>query len=872
MKTRRYIRVSLVLLILVAAAWLLPFLFSTRRYHRPLEARLQQILGQRVVFDSASIELLPRPGFSLINATILEDSDFGAEPFARVDRIDCDVAFSDLLNGRIDFPHLRLESASINLVRNAQGRWNFESLLNRVPGPSTGGAASARAPATLDMSIHDARINFKLGADKKPFAITGVGGNLRFNRAQRSIDLDLAGTPLRADLSLPSPGALQLSGHWEADGASGGALDATIRTRGALLYDWIPLLSGRNPGLYGLIDADAYITGSLDVPQVEARAHLSQLRRWDSLPPAGDFPVDLSVKGRLDRRVGRVLIEGLEARFGSSAVKATGTVAEVGRDPELDLVAGLESVRIEDFLGLAWRLNGQAPAWNLGGRADGQLTVNGPWSRRVYAGLLRTHAVALSASGRRFPLSDTIVRADGRRIEFTSVRINAGSHLSILAEGALNLSGSKAGRTSDTASPVPGYELKLSTNAAPLAETAAFARALGVRVPEGLNLRGSATADLALTGSAWPPARPTTTGHAELEDAQVWLPGLSQPLEVSSAHISLDNSHLEISPLTATLGQIALAGRLERAGTRPGICHFDLQSPALDLREASSTLEVFGNRTPVPWFENIPGLSTFAARRAAGTDLLKAVNAQGEFSTPVLTYGPLTLREFRTGLEISNRLVRVSSAVFRTLAGRGQGSADFDLGARAPHLTVDFSAGGVRVENWAAYLPPQLASIRGTARFAGRFSSQGASRGDLESNLEGRASLHLSNIDFGHFDLLREVAQAAAWGDVPLARIPLTTLRSADLSLEVRNRRVILKPARVEVGDARFELAGNCGFDRKAQIEATADFRHVGRHRLEDRDSGANRVAHFRLLGRPGALAVALEDEAARSVTMDDEP
>ena len=872
MRTRRYLRFAVALLAMLAAAWFLPVLFSTQRYHHRLEVRLEQILGRRVLFSAASLELVPRPGFTVADATILEDPEFGSEPFARVNRIVCDLAVSKLLHGRIEFPHLRLESPSINLVRNPQGRWNFERLLTRVPASASGAPGRIDGAAALELTVQDARINFKVVADKKPFTITQVDGDVRFDRASRSITLDLTGTPLRTDLNLPSPGQLQLSGDWRANAGGGsGALNATLRTRGALLYDWIPLVSGRNPGIYGFIDADAHVTGSLDLPEVEAQARLSQLRRWDSLPPPGDFPVNVAVKGRLDRPGGRAVLERFNIRFGESRLSLSGAVSELSRRPVLNLAAAFEGTRFEDLLSLAGRLSGRTPVWSLTGRADGLVTIGGPWSTPLYTGLLTTRDASFSAGGRRFPVSDASLRANGRRFEFAAVRITAGPNLAILAEGALNLVDLTAARKSGKSVATDTYEVTFSTHAAPLPETAAFARALGLRAPQSLDLQGSVTADLTLTGRAWPPARPVMVGHAEVRAAQLWLPGLTRALDIPGARIEFDDSHIAADQLTIALDAGRFTGRIEHAGIRSAPWHFDLRSPALDLRQASSWFEAFGNRTSLPWFERLPGLSTLPARRAAGTGLFNALDAQGQFSTPALTYGPVTLRDFQGHVEISRRLVRVTSARFRTLAGHGQGSAEADLTGRVPRLAADFTADGLRVEGWSSGLPPQLATLRSLAALSGHFSSEGSSRAELESNLQGRARLHLTNLDLGRFDPLRDVAQAAAWGDLAPSRMPLT-LRSADLSLEVRNRRVTLKPTRLEIGGALFDLAGSCGFDRKAEFETAADLRHANRRWAGDRDPPTSRIAHFLLFGPLDTLGAALEDETARSVKPDAVP
>jgi len=224
----------------------------------------------------------------------------------------------------------------------------------------------------------------------------------------------------------------------------------------------------------------------------------------------------------------------------------------------LNLAAAFEGTRFEDLLSLAGRLSGRTPVWSLTGRADGLVTIGGPWSTPLYTGLLTTRDASFSAGGRRFPVSDASLRANGRRFEFAAVRITAGPNLAILAEGALNLVDLTAARKSGKSVATDTYEVTFSTHAAPLPETAAFARALGLRAPQSLDLQGSVTADLTLTGRAWPPARPVMVGHAEVRAAQLWLPGLTRALDIPGARIEFDDSHIAADQLTIALD----AGRL----------------------------------------------------------------------------------------------------------------------------------------------------------------------------------------------------------------------------------------------------------------------------------------------------------------------
>src|SRR5579863_5075564 len=151
---RRTSRRALVaVLFLALAAWFLPSLVSVERYRRRLEAGLEQALNRPVDFSAVSLRLLPRPGFVIENVVVHEDPRFGIEPFARVDRIDCDLAWRSLFGSRFIFSRLHLDHPTFNVVRNAAGEWNAESLLREsgIALPA-GRASTSRSARTKSLS------------------------------------------------------------------------------------------------------------------------------------------------------------------------------------------------------------------------------------------------------------------------------------------------------------------------------------------------------------------------------------------------------------------------------------------------------------------------------------------------------------------------------------------------------------------------------------------------------------------------------------------------------------------------------------------------------------------------------------------------
>jgi AsmA family len=880
MRTRRYARIGALAVALLAAAWLLPSVLSAERYRRRVEAHLEQSLGRPVRFGHISLKFVPRPGFSIDDVSVLEDPTFGTEPFARVDHIDCDLAILSLLRGRAVLEHLGLEGAAINLVRTSPGRWNVQ----RFVAGTARSAPTAGAPPGLSIEVSDARLNFKFGVDKKPFAVTDLHGRVSLDRKQRALAFDLTGSPVRTDvrtgLGMPSPGQIELQGHWLPGRGGENGLNATLRTRGALLYDWIPLVAGRNPEIYGLVDADAHLTGSPALLNVEAQLRLSQLRRWESLPAAAELPVNVSLKGQLDREAGQASISELEASFGSSHLNLRGNVLQFGANPILDLTAAVDRSRLEDFIALTGRVVGQPSWWDprlplqLTGVLDSVVSIQGDWSHLSYSGSASARGVRLVVRGASMPVSDAVLRFEGRRFELSSVRISATPRLTLVAEGALSLSGALTGgnSTSGRVRPAPprkrlrpeplqkpGYQVSVSAHSVPAHDVVALVAELGLGAARTLDARGPVTANLSLAGALWPSARPVLTGTAELRGVELVLPGLVKPVQIVRAQIGINGERVTIDPASASFAGTVFSGRIEHAGARGQPWIFDVSSPTLNLGEASSWFEALGHPTATSWFELIPGLSTLAARRAAGSGLFNALNVRGQFSTPVLTYQRVTLRSFRGHIEMSRRLLRVTSAEFRVSAGHGVGSAEVDLSGLQPRLTTDFTLSGLRIENWASHLPPQLAEARGAAAFSGHFSAEGVSFPQLEATVEGHAHMMVTNVDLGHYDPLRDTTRAAAWGELAPVRSPLT-LRSGQIPMDVHNRRLIVKPTRFELAGAVFEVAGSCGFDGSAQFVSNADLQKTSRRWIDDSDPTATRTAHFLLTGALDALKATAAD------------
>src|SRR5882724_9360704 len=131
------VAVSLAVL-LVAAALIVPHLIDVNQYHSQIQAQLEKRLGRQVTLGNIELSLFP-PSFQVENAIIAEDSRFATgRSFATAEKLAVSVKFWPLLRKDIEIKSLQLDRPRIELVKDARGIWNFDSLGKQEHGkPST---------------------------------------------------------------------------------------------------------------------------------------------------------------------------------------------------------------------------------------------------------------------------------------------------------------------------------------------------------------------------------------------------------------------------------------------------------------------------------------------------------------------------------------------------------------------------------------------------------------------------------------------------------------------------------------------------------------------------------------------------------------
>ncbi len=844
-------RLALVLALVVLAAWVVPTFFSAAHYHERLQAALEKALGRPVTFGQVSFHILPGPGFTISNAAVAELPPFGAEPFIQARQIDCELRWRSLWTRRLDVSRLVLAGASLNLVRNTAGQWNLGGLLARRQRrlPSPGHHPPRLGHGRLDIVARHARLNFKIGSNTKPLAVANLDAQLNLDPRTGRVTFRLRGDPIRTDLSIPTPGPLELDGAWEPSASPGGKLDARLQTRGALLDDWVSLVAGHSLGLYGVIDSNVLLSGSLDHVRFQGSASLTQLHRSAALPSAQAVPIAIHWRGDFDRRRRQLNLSSLDVALARSRLHLSGALLGPLSDPHLDMVAAVERSHLQDILGLIRCASGQRASWGLSGRINGMIAVHGLWRHLQWGGFLSVRGGRLTTNGANFPLSPLALRIDRGQAQLAPFRIWLAPRVAAVGVGAFRFPtlGRPAKRLLSTGG---DYRLQVSARSIPLPDLLRLGREMGWKSFGHVTGAGEVSFFVTVAGRLRPHVAPQLFARAELQRARLLLPTLTQPLNVPRAELEIVGHRILAQPVVAVMGGSVFSGRLLHEGSSASPWRFWIHANHLNLSQCAAWF--ISSRQPRPFalLGRWAGLRAVFERHAAASDFFRRLNAEGTVSTPRLQVRNLRLSGFRADISIHQQVVRITHLDFRAGGGEGSGLLVLDAAVSPPWLDARLALQHARVQAIAPYLSPKLAGARGTYSVAGQWVTRGDDGRQMAENFRGSGTLRVSHLTLGHFDLLNAVAQSSGLGSLEPQTSP-GTIPSLTARFEVHHGHVLVRSVPLRVGGVALALTGSYTFAGAIRLRVQADFRSVRRHWLHPKIAALSvqRLAKLDLVG-----------------------
>lgn len=767
---------------LLAAVVVLPPLINMGRYRRSIAASIGRSMGRQVHISSVTLRLAPRPGFAFSGFVVDEDSEFGSEPLLRCDDVVANLRLLSLWRGRLEVSSIHLDGASLNLVRNARGAWNFASILLQaanIPNAPTGQRHAGKAPRFPYIEAVNSRINFKQGDEKEALSFlnadlsawleTPEQWQVRFEAqpARTDLDLDLADT-----------GVLRIEGALLRARTLGAMpLRVSASWSGAPLGQLTRLTLGDDTGWRGNLSLNATVTGTADLARIRTRLRIDGLHRAE-LPAAQPLDVETSCQATYRRRQASLEQILCVSPVGAGALRLTGGMLDVQTHPLPDLALDIRNLPASSMLAV-FQLLRSTPGLQILGAINGHFTyaatANGA---PVLAGGMEAGRLNfLLNSGRNLALAPVRLLCEQRSsaglANPRSTGAAGGSQPALVLQPLSVSMGAPAPITLDGRFTSSGFDLHLN-GPATFSRLGEFSRAFGLLsglfpaatrdASWSFGNSGTAALNLELNGP-WleplpeadlPEPSSIAQGGIAVRGAELTAPFLAQPVKIDSAQSILGPQTIEWTNASIGYGPLRAQGTLESPlhcpPASPCPRQFQLDAATLNLGELQAALlgADRGGELLQQWWDRL-------RPRPAPWPALS-----GSFRIGTLSAGKLVVHDAAGSVEISGRSLHIASLNGRTLKGAvhldGQvAMADGSPGYRMNLELTDVSPSAIAAlfgEKWGSGTLSLFGQWKMTG-FAARQLAESAagtvrwdwSKGSFTPALEAR-----SGSPFGRFD------------------------------------------------------------------------------------------------------------------------
>jgi hypothetical protein len=759
--------------VVIAAAVTLLLLFLMRPGASRLKARIANSISLAVArpveVGSVHIRFLP-PGFDLENLVIHEDPAFGVEPMLRAPQVTAMVRLTSLVRGRLDIARLELSEPSLNLVRRADGRWNWEALLERTartPLAPTAKSKSEVRPGFPYIEASAGRINFKAGQEKKPYALLNADFAL-WQESENTWGVRLKAEPLRTDMSLSDAGLLRMDGSWQRAGSLRETpLQFSMEWSRAQLGQLTKLISGSDRGWRGAVRLDATLNGTPAAMLVAADMSIEDFHRYD-ISSVGGVRLAAHCDGRYSSLENVTHEIFCSAPVGSGMITLHGDAGLPGVR-RINLSLNLESVPMTAVEQLARRAKKGLPADLLAtGSVQGNVVVKeddtsgrgpdfqgrgeiadlrlqsasakldlAPGNVPFVLGSAGVHASSKNGSFRH--LKDGILPPpDELHLEYGPFPVALGRPAPAQVRGWVARSGYGLVVRGEG-------EVSHTLRAASLLGLPALrANVVGVAQME-LLVAGGWVTNVFGTFSGF--SLPEVTGTVQLRNLRATVQGVNGPIEIASAELQLSPTEVRLEKLNAQAADARWTGSvtLPRGCGTPGAClvRFSLNTEEAGLSGLHEWL------TPPPsqrrWYQML------TTDEPAPASLFESLRATGSVGASRLFIRNLVANRVSASLDLERGKLKISDWRGDLLGGKHHGDWQIDFAEGAPVYTGSGTLTAISLEQVAEAMHDPWVS--GTAGGTYQFTASGADSEAFWQSAEGRLQFDLREGVLSHISL-----------------------------------------------------------------------------------------------------------------------
>jgi hypothetical protein len=770
-------------------------------------------LGRPVDVAAVHLRLLPHPGFDLENFVIHDDPAFSAEPMLRAQEVTAALRITSLLRGRLEISRLNLIEPSLNLVRNAEGHWNLENLVERterIAVAPTSKAKTENRPGFPYIEADRGRINFKLGPEKKPYALTEADFAL-WQDSENAWGMRLKAQPVRTDFNLSDTGAVSVSGSWQrAASLRDTPLQFNLQWDRAQLGQATKLAYGNDKGWRGGLTVSTTLTGTPANLAIVTAASVQDFRRYDIFG-GGDLRLAAQCTGHYTSRDHTLSELACGAPVGDGTVTVAGSIKGPFSTRNYDLALTARDLPIQSLVALARHAKQGVPDdLNAAGRLNGRVNLRRIADVRAsnvnWEGSGETSGLELGSKltkaelvlGRVPFAVSSAMNPKSRAISRAIVSPQPETHLDI---GPFNIAlGRPTSATVRGWASRSGYSFTVQGDAQ-LQRLLQVARTVGIPTPQP-PAEGLAKVDLQIAGGWLGFAAPRATGKAQLHSIRAEVRGLNAPLEITSANLLLTPNQIEVQNLTASIAGTSWRGSLAlpRQCAAPESCpvHFDLHADEIATDRLNQLVNPHVREQP--WYR-------FLSSPATGVPYLLTVHAMGKLTANRVVVRKLVGSRVSANVELNKGKLRLSDLRADVLDGKHIGEWEADFTAKAPAYSGSGTLQRIALDHLSEAMNDDW--ITGWATTTYRVKTSGMDAGELFAS--ATSTLWVDARD----GLLRHVALAE--GNAPLQMHRLAA------RMFLRDGKFEIQDGKLETPAGSYQLSGTASLTRILDLKLTRE-------------------------------------------------
>jgi AsmA protein len=777
--------VLVILVLLVAAALIIPHFIDVNQYHAQIQSQLQKRLDRQVSLGEMNLRLLPLE-FQVADAVIGEDKGFNTgQPFAQIEKLAVSVKLWPLLRKEVEVNSVELVRPHIELVRNAQGTWNFATLGQEPKAAQETKPSSPAGQLTLaNLTITDGQVAI---TDQQKHQSRAVYDHIDVDISDFAADQQFS---LKVAAHLPGQGKQTVN----LEGKGGPIQQADLMNTpfaGDLKLDQVSLSAAQkflnSQSLNGM---DSSISGQAKVKSAGSKVATTGSIRLDDPLVHGTkvgYPITLDYDLADDLKSDVIQINKANIKLGSTPITIAGTVDSKPSPAQIDLKLTAANASIAEAARLA---SAFGVAFGQGMEVNGQVNMNlqarGSASQPQMNGQLS--ASNLSISGKELPQP---VKVNSIELALTPDTIRSNDFTA--SEGSTNVTVNFA--LAHYTAPNSTITASLKAPGARIGELLNIGQAAGVSALDGMSGDGALTLDVHAQGPTKNPSAMTISGTGKIQNASLKMPSLTKPIQVRNMDLNFSQNAATLQNMAITLGQTNANGTVTLKNFAAPQVQFTLNADKVNVAELQQTF----NAAPAPqkraaaehdfWRLVARAEAQASAAKSNEPGLLTTMTGSGTITIGSIQYNDLLMSNAHTSVTLDHGVIRMNPLTADLYNGKETGSVQIDMRQAQPVYAVNLKTEQVDANKLISSVSELKQTLYGMLNSNVNATFSVPSADAIARSLNGTLSINLANGKLMNLDLLHELATVGKFlgSAVPTTPQGFTNMAQLSGNFNVKN-------------------------------------------------------------------------------------